>query len=210
MITNSKYFLEALHRMDNENRGFSFENKEGSFQMTLRPEKNECLENDNFMSFEIVIVYEEDKDPRGTFHALLEREFEEMDEDDYLMDDFSIEKNCTETSDDVRVAMEIVNQCFSYRFCPCNKYFIKGTTGTTGTTGTSYPMCYRCHMTATEDDMKVETCAICHEETPRIGMKPQSCCKQYMHARCINRWNDSNPTCPICRVSDKLISGERV
>lgn len=201
MISNKKYLLEALHRMNDEHRGFSFENHEGTFQMTLRPEKNECLVDDGFISFEIVVVYGEDKDPHRTFRALLEREFEEMDEDEYLVDDFSIEKTSTETSEDVCVAMDIINRCFSYRFCPCNKYLIGGTT---------YPMCYHCHMTATEDDMKIETCTICHDETPRIAMKPQPCCKQYMHVRCIDKWNDVNPTCPMCRVASKLISGERV
>lgn len=196
MIKSKSYFLGSLNRIYSANRGFTFRNEEETFDLTLRPDPDVT----DRMSFEVVILYEEEKDPNGTFRALLERECIEMDEDEFLLEDFCLSKEATPDSPEVAHAINIINACYAYRLCSCSKYMIRD----------AHPMCYFCHMIATEEDMKKETCAICHEETPKIGMKPQPCCRQYMHVRCIKKWNDTNPNCPICRASSKLISRSTV
>jgi hypothetical protein len=168
--------------------------------MVMRPSESMMDTTNETMSFEIVVIYGEEKDPQGTFKSLLDREFEEIDEDVYLLEDFTIRKNAKADSTEVLEAIKNVNACYEYRLCPCNKYVIKD----------AHAMCFYCHMTAVNSDMNLETCTICHEETHKIAMRPQPCCKQYMHTRCINTWNNLNPNCPICRgIPDKIISEER-
>jgi hypothetical protein len=200
MITNPTYFLETMKRMYASRSGVMFRNEDGTFAMVLRCDSDITYR----MAFDIDIVYDEDTDPTGAYHQLLVNECMETEEDVFNVVSFDICKDAEPTSEDVTRAIKLVNECHSYRLCPCNKYMIRD----------DHPMCFHCHMTATEADMKIETCTICHEETPRIGMKPQPCCKQYMHTRCIETWYNSsaskNPRCPICREPSVFFSYPRV
>ena len=189
LVKDPKYFLESLQRMYLMNQGFPIANEEESFEIILRPDTGVV----DGMDFEIVILYNPGKDPNGTFRGLLEREGYETDDDEFVLDDFYIPQDAGPDSESVAHAMKIVNTCYTYMICSCNKYLIRD----------SKPMCCYCHMTATEEDMKQETCTICHEETAKRGMRSQSCCKQYVHLRCISKWTMTNPTCPVCRAETK-------
>ena len=190
MIKNATYFLESLKRIHAGNHGVSFQNAEESFEMVLRtdPDTTEGME------FEISIFRDEDDDPSGKFRALMKRECNEVDEDEFLLEDFYIPADATPTSKEVIEAIAIVNMCHGYKVCPCNKYMIRD----------GHQMCLFCNMTADEESMKMDTCVICYEDTPKMGMHPQACCGQTMHRRCLDAWYGHSLTCPICRAVCKV------
>lgn len=195
LVQDTGNFLEAMNRLYNLNEGFLFKNSEESMNLMLRCDPDET----STMRFEVVIDYEEDDS--GKFLDLLNRELVEIDGDEHVLGHFTIDKKSTLEDDDVKDAMESLNTMYNIRACGCNKYFIRD----------SHPVCIYCQMTASKSDMTMEQCTICHEVTPKITLRAQPCCRQFIHARCINKWINSDasgedPRCPICRAPTKLFS----
>lgn len=200
LFVNNTYFFEALKRLW-PGQTLTFSNIENSFEFLLRPvlDHEDMMEPATEMRFELLIVYDADKDDDGEFEQLLDREFNNNEDGEHLVDEYVVDKSKTaEESFEITYMMSTMNRYARYRVCPCSKYLIKD----------NEPLCIYCHMTASEQDMTLETCMICHDESPRVTMEPRPCCKHLMHKRCIKRWCNSEasgdePTCPTCRAPIK-------
>jgi len=192
LIKDPINFLDAVKRMTSDNIVIQFPNVDDSFVIMLR----QLFDDDDAShTIEVVIVYDEDKDPSESFYSLLEMDgmgfFDEEDESSYIIDRFQFPTTPSSDDDDLLDAVSRINEVYAMRKCPCNKYLIKD----------SGPICLYCHMTATPDDMLSHLCPICHDDGPRIAMATQSCCGQLMHSACLQRWFDKQKceTCPMCR-----------
>ena len=202
LIHDAGNFLGGLKRLHDTNEGIVFPNFDGTFNMMLRSD-SEC--DVDYMTFEVLVIHNPEKDETGCFYHLLEREISEDDDEEFILGVFCVNIESTKDSEDLVRAMHKLNSYHSIQICPCNKYFIRD----------SKQICFYCEMTASIDGMKVEKCTICHEETPIIAMRPQPCCKQYMHIHCMDRWMNSeasgeNPNCPVCRAPMEKISSDSI
>lgn len=194
LIRDLGNFLGGIKRLYNSCEALTFENIDGTFEIMLRPDP----EVDELMTFEVLVIYDEDKDKFGTFIKLLRLELFENEDEEFFLGRISIRKDADTSSEDVVSAMHKLNAFYAVRICPCGRYFIRDIS----------PICFFCHMTSADEDMQFIQCSICHEETQRITMRRQSCCKHFMHVHCVERWFNSdasgeNPTCPMCRAPIK-------
>lgn len=193
LIRDRRNFLDALRRVHNINEGIYFSNSEDSLDILLRSDPT----IEDAMGFDLCVAYVGRDD--SARHAI-ERCATMNEDGEYIYMSFMIDRNSTPDSLDVIHAVTEINMHYRMRMCPCNRHIVKD----------GLNICMFCHMTASTDDLKPLMCTVCLEETPRVTLKRQACCKQYMHPLCLVRWEQSeasgaDPPCPMCRASMKTM-----
>lgn len=56
----------------------------------------------------------------------------------------------------------------------------------------------------------IKECIICYGESNLISYPKYYCkckCKYYIHQKCLDKWNNDNNYCIICRQNNKIIIG---
>jgi hypothetical protein len=204
LITNPNYFLESMRRIHTEDSEVLFHNSEKTLRLMLRKDSNYDSEDDDMdnlkptTKIEFLIQYREDEDPHGRLYKLLDWDAEgyfcDWDSTAYILDDFDLPSGPSHSIEqNVAYALERINKVYNYSICGCGERLIKD----------ERPICFFCHMTGSNETMEEELCCICHEKTPRVSLKVQTCCKQYIHPRCLSTWEHTKETgaasCPLCR-----------
>lgn len=189
LVKDPLNFLDALRRMHMCNDAVIFWNEERSFKIMLR---SDAMDPD-ILTFELLIVYDEDTDPSGAFKEILENYHDgyfEEDDCSFVIDNFTLPSSSKSTDQAICSAMRKVNDAYDMTVCPCYKYIIKD----------GAEACVFCVLTAARQEEEKErvACPICHETGLENQMKVQPCCKQQMHSRCLARWQEK--PCPLCRA----------
>lgn len=196
-LSDRQNMLDALRRIHEHNEAIYFQNRDETLDFFLRTDP--CV--DEAMKFELCPAFVSDG-VTPTLRRIVDRSTVFNESDDLVYRDFAIESDASPHSLDVSKAMDILNAHYEIRICPCNRQLIKD----------GHDMCFYCHMTASSDELHKVMCTICHQETPRVTLRQQQCCKQLMHPLCLGRWHHSEAscaepsrrTCPMCRASSKI------
>jgi hypothetical protein len=190
--TALEHTLRDLHR---DEQAVMFQNRLGDLTCILQPT---CETTDDFMSFDLSCMYDEDKDCHGKIKEIMDLEFNAVhnEEGNWTLYQFTM-TNEPKLEDLVEI-MTFMNKVYELRICECFQHLIKNT---------DRNVCYMCTMrspsTVNTEEGYAE-CVICNEpiHTP-MGSVLKSCCQQTMHKRCLELWRRDDPlkTCPICRKS---------
>lgn len=182
LITSAKSFGECLLRLRERSDGIMFWNASKEFKMMLKDNEGETVD--------LMIVCDVDKE--DLLGKILEMEHDGyMYDDDWFVVD-SFEYPTTLDADSVAVKQARVNAVWKWRMCQCAKYFVKHP---------SHAECYFCAMSAPEEgDASAIECPICLKTSAALRMnRTSTCCNQFIHSLCLERWIEKNPTCPLCR-----------
>lgn len=196
LVSDAKNLIDALRRIYDNDEAIYFQNRDETLDFFLRVDPGV----EDSMKFELCAAFVSEG-VTGNLRKIVDRSTTVNDNDELIYREFSIDVDASPHSLDVEKAMGILNMHYDIRICPCNRQMIKD----------GYDMCFYCHMTASSSELHKVMCTICHQETPRVTMQQQRCCKQYMHPLCLGRWHQSeasgtDPTCPMCRASSKIFS----
>jgi hypothetical protein len=179
-----------LHR---DEEAVMFQNRQGDMTFILQAT---CEATDEFMSFDVSYMYDDDKDCHGKMKTLMEHEYNAFhnEEDNWTLFQFTMTSD--PSHEDLVEIMTLLNKVYEMRICECFQHLIKHPDRTT---------CYMCTLRSPNTVNIQEgyaSCVICNEPiyTP-MGSIQKSCCQQVMHKRCLEIWrcDDSLKTCPICR-----------
>lgn len=188
LVSDGSALLSALVRLHAHNDAIIFWNAEESFKILLR---NDPVDLETY-SFDLSILCEEDAD--DSVNKLLQTEHDGYFDEPgvFTFETISVSSSSRADSEDVRHAMNRINELWAYKICPCGAYLIKD----------EGSMCNFCEMTLTPADREVHFCPICHENSIQKHMTRQDCCSQYIHTTCLDTWyakSDSSGVCPLCR-----------
>jgi hypothetical protein len=109
-----------------------------------------------------------------------------------VLDGFSFDRMELDARPDqvLERAIRFVDTVFLFSVCACGR-LIKD----------DAKLCTFCHLTSRESDLDSEFCFVCHESGPRKVFKKLSCCAQFVHQKCIDKWRKTarDDRCPHCR-----------
>ena len=191
IIRSAKGFLGCLRRLHNNNDAITFMNDENSLRIRVRNDPFvEDEDEEDVIGFEVCLVDDDD----DALHDVLKLESGGYVDDERILVLETYEFVREELEQDptlLQPAIDFINGVFHYTICLCGKYLVKDDAA----------MCYYCHMTASDEDLKQEFCFVCHTSTVQKQMTCLKCCSQYVHAKCLNRWRSvsKNKDCPHCR-----------
>jgi len=128
LISDPKNFLDALKRMWPAH-SLTFANADETVEYLLRPDADSedfmVTSEKTEMNFELLVVYDSDHDDDGDFRRLLAREFLVNEDDEFVVEEFTVEKTADAESFDLRYMMSALNRYYKHRICPCSRYLIK-------------------------------------------------------------------------------------
>lgn len=181
-------FWTALKRVHATNSAVTYFSKDESFKLMIRNDPEGGA--GKYMVVDLVIVAPEDED-RVLDVLELENDGWWDDEDPaaFVVESWEFEKDAPD-EDELTEMMEYVNATYKYTFCPCGKYFIKD----------DRDVCVFCDMTASDDDLRKESCPICLSDGYMMHMKKTACCGQIVHRECCKAWTNKSKTCALCRA----------
>lgn len=189
-IKSKERFWDVLKRIYDSNDGVVYENEERSFKFMIR--NNPDGGAGKFMVMDLVIIATED-DERVSEVLELEHDgwWDDDDDTSFIVESWEFEK-AKPDQEQLQEMMEYVNCTYDYKICPCGKYFIKD----------KKDACFFCEMTASDADMKRETCPICLADGFFMHMKKTKCCDQIVHRGCAKTWSlkGKTNTCALCRA----------
>lgn len=81
-----------------------------------------------------------------------------------------------------------IDECYNRKVCPACQYHV---------IRDKHEICTECHLTASDDDLRVHFCSICQQETCGMLATRMACCDQYLHTTCLRKWHGA---CPLCRA----------
>lgn len=184
--------LRDLHR---DEEAVMFTNRSGDLTFILQAT---CEATDEFMSFDLSCMYDDDKDCHGKIKGLMDLEYNAFHNEEENWTLFQFTMTSEPSHDDLVEIMAYINKAYEMRICECFQHLIKNTDST---------VCYMCTLRSPSTVNTLEgyaSCVICNEpiHTP-MGSVLKSCCQQTMHKRCLELWRRDDPlkTCPICRQS---------
>ncbi len=190
LVKNKERFWEVLKRIHESNDGVVYENEERSFKFMIRNDPEGGA--GKFMVMDLVIIATEN-DERVLDVLELEHDgwWDEDDDTSFVVESWEFEKS-KPNQEELQEMMDYVNCTYDYKICPCEKYFIKD----------KKDACFFCEMTASDDDMKRETCPICLVDGFAMHMKRTKCCNQVIHRGCARAWTlkGKTNTCAMCRA----------
>lgn len=188
LVKNKERFWNVLKRVHESNDGLVYENEERSFKFMIRNDPEGGA--GKFMVMDLVIISSEEEE---RVQEVLELEHDGWwdDDNDFVIESWEFEK-ANPDQDELQEMMDYVNCTYEYKICPCGKYFIKD----------KKDACFFCEMTASEEDMKRETCPICLSDGFTMHMKRTKCCDQIVHRGCAKAWTlkGKSGTCALCRA----------
>jgi hypothetical protein len=194
-IKNAQNFTSALRRLNAHNDAMIFWNDARDLKLMIRADMSE--EDDEWMTFDFVIVYDAESDRSGTRFELMDLEHDgyyDDDEDLFFIDDFRMPKCPSFDNEDTIKAMNLINKFYTTRVCPCSKYLIKN----------GEASCTYCLLTADAKDAVEFTCPICLDTIFGCHAVCQPCCSTHLHRACLDTWSnqsmDSARRCPLCRA----------
>ena len=192
LVKDPGNFLCALERLRANNDAIMFWNRTKTLKFMLRSDST--LDSDQEMYFDMSITYDSSEDPDDVLGDILALEHEGYFESEtmFVVDEFSVLRNATESSEDLLAAMNKVNGVYDTIICPCSKYLIKDRSTT----------CITCVMTGARDGFQRVFCPICHDdECLQMHMVMQQCCRQRVCSTCIRSWKNTtdDSKCPLCR-----------
>lgn len=163
-----------------------FENHDKSLQIMLR---NDPETDDERIGFEVCLVTNCDTLRRGL-------EFEHggyYDESEmFVLDGFSFDRLELDAQPDklLERAMRFVDTVFLFSMCTCGR-LIKD----------DAKLCMFCHLTSRDADLESRFCFVCHENGPQKMFAKLSCCTQFVHRKCLDKWRATarDDRCPHCR-----------
>ena len=194
-IKNAQNFASALRRLNAHNDAIIFWNAARDLKLMIRADLSE--EDDEWMTFDFVLVYDAETDRSGTRFEMMDLEHDgyyDDDEDLFFIDDFRMPKRPSFDNEDMIKAMNLINKFYATRVCPCSKYMIKN--------GES--SCTYCLLTADAKDAMEFSCPICLDTIFGCHAVCQPCCSMHLHRACLDTWSnqsmDSARRCPLCRA----------
>jgi len=194
-IKNAQNFAAALRRLNAHNDAILFWNAARDLKLMIRADLSE--EDDEWMTFDFVIVYDAESDRSGTRFEMMDLEHDgyyDDDEDLFFIDDFRMPKCPSFDNEDTIKAMNLINKFYTTRVCPCSKYLIKN----------GEASCTYCLLTADAKDAMEFTCPICLDKIFGCHAVCQPCCSTHLHRGCLDTWSnqsmDSARRCPLCRA----------
>jgi hypothetical protein len=181
--------LTAMHRAEET---LMFFNRAETLCFVLRSTSEA---GDALMSFDVILLYDEDEDVHGKFKHLLDMEYAALydpEDTNYVFETFT----CQETSDrshfqDIQTSL---NTLYDLKVCECYEYFVKSDDSS---------VCFMCALRGeplrtTQD----ATCIVCSESIrTQRGCRRMACCNTLVHAACHETWRkqDINRVCMICK-----------
>lgn len=193
-VSSTDALLTALTDMHHDEESLMFTTRSGELTCILQSTSES---DDEIMSFELALVYDEDTDCHGKLKTLLDHEYGAMyneEEENWTLYVFTLTRN--PPTEDLYAIKRYLNKTYDMRICECFDHFVKS----------EKSVCYRCTMCQTPGSSdRRETCVICNDpiETPMGSITMRSCCNQVMHKRCLELWrrDDATKICPVCRRS---------
>jgi len=192
-IVSTASLEQALRDLHRDEESIMFRNRSDDLTFILQAT---CEATDEFMSFDLSYMYDEDMDRHGKIKALMEHEYNALlnEEENWTMFQFTMTSD--PSHEDMEEIMKLINKVYDLRICECFHHLIKHP---------DHPVCYMCTMRSPSITNTMEgyaSCVICNEaiHTP-MGSVQKSCCSQVMHKRCLELWRRDDPLkiCPICR-----------
>lgn len=185
IVGGTRAFLGVLRRLHATNDAVVFGNHDKTLQIMLRNDPD----TDERIGFEVCLVASDDTVRRGL-------EFEHSgyydNSDMFVLDGFSFDRLELEARPDqvLERAIQFVNTVYLFSVCACGR-LIKD----------DAKLCMFCHLTSRDSELESEFCFVCHESGPRKVFKHLSCCKQFVHQSCADRWRATarDDRCPHCR-----------
>jgi hypothetical protein len=190
LVKSKERFWSVLKRIHETNDGVVYQNEERSFKFMIRNDPDGGA--GKFMVFDLAIIATEDDD---RVQEALEMEHDGWWDDDdstmFVIESWEFEKAGPD-DEELQEMMDYVNCTYDYKICPCGTYFIKD----------KKDACFYCEMTASDEDMKRETCPICLSDGFTMHMKKTKCCDQIVHRGCAKAWTlkGKSGTCALCRA----------
>jgi hypothetical protein len=189
-VKNKDRFWSVLQRVHETNDAIVYENDERSFKFMIRNDPDGGA--GKFMVMDLAIIAPEDDE---RVQEALEYEHDGWWDDDdpttFVVESWEFEKAKPDQGE-LQEMMDYVNRTHEYKICPCGRYLVKD----------KKDACFFCEMTASDDDMKRETCPICLCDGFAMHMKRTKCCDQIVHRGCAKAWTlkGKTGTCALCRA----------
>ena len=195
LIRDPKALRTTLRRMQLANEAITFWNQDRTLKLMLRNDPDMDEEDDpvKLVSADLCIVVDED-DAAATRAMEMEHDgvFEESTM--FVVDNFEVPMDGPDALDELLVATRRINALHRTTICGCGKYLIKD----------EAPVCLFCEMTAADQDLDTQFCAICQDTGARAHMATQACCSQTLHRTCLDAWRAKGEgetrRCPLCRA----------
>lgn len=185
LVEEESSFVKCLARVATDKDAVMFYNESKEFKLMIRHVSQDEGEETGENQFELVVTLDPEREE--TLAKVLE-----LEHDGYFDDAYSFVVHSF-TQLEAEEAMALVNETWLWRFCACGKYFIKQP---------GFDACLFCEMTMpppSQTDKHME-CPVCLKSSCSNHMIQQSCCQNFIHSLCIDRWKERNPTCPLCRA----------
>lgn len=192
MLKSRDQFWSAVQRIHETNSGITYHNEDSTFKLMIRNDPDGGA--GKFMVLDLIIVAPEEEE--RVIEALEMENDGWWDEDDptaFVVESWEFLKKDPD-EDEIKEMMDYVNATYKYKICPCAKYFIKD----------GKDMCVFCELTASQDDLKKESCPICLSDGYTMHMKKTKCCSQTVHKDCAKTWSLKGNTdkCALCRATN--------
>jgi len=200
-IVEEQCMHQALCDLHRDEESLMFKNASGDIEFLIQPTSEPT---DEYMTFDVCIVYDELSDAHGKIAAMMAREYGSMENEDGNWTLFVFSMQATDPSaEDLAETMKYLNALYNMRYCECFEYFVKSP---------DRPVCYMCTIrgrTVSTDPrcpdsiQQIVECVICNDpvRTRRGVVEMRACCSQLMHRRCVELWrkDDATKVCPVCR-----------
>lgn len=193
-IVDTTCMFQALCDLHRDEESLMFKNCTGDLELLIQPTSEPT---DEYMTFDLNVVYDETLDAHGKVGALLGREYGSIQNEDgtWTLFVFSMPRT-SPPREELEETMKYLNGVYNMRYCECFEYLIKAP---------NRHMCYMCTIRGrivTGQTEQVE-CVICNDpvKTSRGVVVMRACCSQIMHRRCLEMWrrDDTTKVCPVCR-----------